>query len=571
MRTFVEQQKKSQRTDTANSIRYRTAFSLGRAAQLIPSTPRTLDNPPGLRMSQSSKQDSATISLPTPVSRLGHDFSRIHVHPPAVGTVQVKFAVNRPGDRYEQEADRVATQVMNMPDFPVEQQHEAQGSVPLQKLIRDTTHTGTLGRGGSPLPDSVRSYFEPRFDHDFSQVRVFTDDKAASVAHAMSARALTVGQNIFFRPNEYQPTNSGGRALLAHELTHIIQQSGGSRTKGRFGVSQVSSPSLVQRRLIATGSHADIDAFMALIGPAIGLELEHDPATNAIRGVASLATPATSPALAATLTHIMDDAVQDAEVHMGRGQAGVAVGAFPAPPDLTGGRVQQIDIDDVLQIEAGARGSGLAKIAHEIQENYHAHSFPVVAGTSRYPPSHREALASESAVAQELVGPGNRVASVTVPIGSNISTRVQDFENYFLVFDLTQVGTDFSVSNARQAPRVNVATYTIDGFVTGSDAVPAAGAATIATVVADLAANPTATVRIEGFTDDVGVPAGNDPLSLRRAENARDDIIMAGATGGPVRFHVVGRGEAAFVAPNNTAANRSLNRRVVIRIDRPGP
>ena len=147
--------------------------------------------------------------------------------------------------------------------------------------------------------------------------------------------------------------------------------------------------------------------------------------------------------------------------------------------------------------------------------------------------------------------------------------RILDFKHYYLVFDVTQTGEDFSVSNARRVGRVNVSSRTIDSFATGFAVVPAGGAATVVQVVADLAANPTATVRIEGFTDDVSIPAVNDPLSRLRAERARNVIIRRGATGGRERFHIVGRGETGFVAPNDTEANRARNRRVVITVERP--
>ena len=82
---------------------------------------------------------------------------------------------------------------------------------------------GQLGRG-LPLDASLRSVFEPRFGYDFSGVRVHTGPAAADAASALGARAFTVGQDVFFGAGEYQPTNHAGRRLIAHELTHTIQQ-----------------------------------------------------------------------------------------------------------------------------------------------------------------------------------------------------------------------------------------------------------------------------------------------------------------------------------------------------------
>lgn len=65
---------------------------------------------------------------------------------------------------------------------------------------------------------------EPRFGHDFSQVRVHTDAKAAESARAVNALAYTIGQDVFFGLGEYMPSEITGQRLLAHELTHVLQQ-----------------------------------------------------------------------------------------------------------------------------------------------------------------------------------------------------------------------------------------------------------------------------------------------------------------------------------------------------------
>ncbi|MBR0565471.1 DUF4157 domain-containing protein [Azoarcus sp. L1K30] len=81
-----------------------------------------------------------------------------------------------------------------------------------------------LHRAGQPLPDAIREDFESRFGHDFSHVRIHTDAQAAQSAAAVSARAYTVGRDIVFNRGEFQPGSHQGRHLLAHELTHVIQQ-----------------------------------------------------------------------------------------------------------------------------------------------------------------------------------------------------------------------------------------------------------------------------------------------------------------------------------------------------------
>ena len=177
------------------------------------------------------------------------------------GTLQAKLKIGQPGDKYEQEADRVADAVMRMPEPGVQRQVEPEEeeekeliqAKPLvnpitpmvqrqvepeeeeiqtkqlpsqtQEIIPDVeTRINSIRGGGQPLPGSARAFFEPRFKHDFSRVRVHTDAKAADTARAVNARAFTVGQDIVYGAGQYAPGTATGRRLLAHELTHVLQQ-----------------------------------------------------------------------------------------------------------------------------------------------------------------------------------------------------------------------------------------------------------------------------------------------------------------------------------------------------------
>jgi hypothetical protein len=79
-------------------------------------------------------------------------------------------------------------------------------------------------QGGAPLPADLRSYFEPRFGHDFSRVRIHDNAAAGAAAQSIHARAFTLGRDIAFAPGEYAPRTMQGRRLLAHELAHVVQQ-----------------------------------------------------------------------------------------------------------------------------------------------------------------------------------------------------------------------------------------------------------------------------------------------------------------------------------------------------------
>lgn len=143
-------------------------------------------------------------------------------------TVQTKLTVNQPGDIYEQEADRVAESVMRMPESAIPT--TATSCVgPTTVNVPPIVHE-VLRSPGQPLDPNTRSYFEPRFGHDFSQVRVHTDRRASESAQAVNARAYTVGHDIVFDAGQYRTLDVEGRQLIAHELTHVAQQARGLPT-----------------------------------------------------------------------------------------------------------------------------------------------------------------------------------------------------------------------------------------------------------------------------------------------------------------------------------------------------
>lgn len=86
------------------------------------------------------------------------------------------------------------------------------------------SYVGSLASSGQALPESSRQFFEPRFGHDFSNVRLHTDAVAAKSAQSINALAYTTGNNIVFNSGQYSPDSDSGKKLMAHELTHVIQQ-----------------------------------------------------------------------------------------------------------------------------------------------------------------------------------------------------------------------------------------------------------------------------------------------------------------------------------------------------------
>ncbi|NEP49071.1 MAG: DUF4157 domain-containing protein, partial [Moorea sp. SIO3C2] len=177
--------------------------------------------------------------------------------------IQTKMQVGEPDDVYEKEADTVAAQVMRMSAPPVQNSMEDEeiqtkpiglqlqsdeeeiqtkpialqlqseeeeiqtkanpGQTPQVSPNLETKIQSRRGTG-QPLPENTRAFMASRFGNDFSGVKVHTDSIAASAAQELNAQAFTTGQDIFFGSGYYEPHTTKGKTLLAHELTHTIQQ-----------------------------------------------------------------------------------------------------------------------------------------------------------------------------------------------------------------------------------------------------------------------------------------------------------------------------------------------------------
>jgi Domain of unknown function (DUF4157) len=107
-------------------------------------------------------------------------------------------------------------------------------------LVKDVVNSG----GGSPLAGDTREFMESRLGADFSDVRVHTDSKASESARSVQAHAYTVGNDVVFQSGKYEPESDSGKRMLAHELTHVVQQRSGpvAGTPAPGGI-KVSHPS----------------------------------------------------------------------------------------------------------------------------------------------------------------------------------------------------------------------------------------------------------------------------------------------------------------------------------------
>ena len=213
--------------------------------------------------------------------------SSMTIEPPrnsSAERIQTKLAVNEPGDKYEEEADQMADRVVRMSEARAASGIAVSSAVPgvqrkcscgggcdkcqtnhgderederqhLQMKrgesggFRQTTAPPivheALRSPGRPLDPATRAFMEPRFRHDFSSVRVHTGMPAERSAQTMGAAAYTVGNDIVFASGRLVPESQEGRRLIAHELTHVVQQSRGmvatlQRQPDRY---QMSDPS----------------------------------------------------------------------------------------------------------------------------------------------------------------------------------------------------------------------------------------------------------------------------------------------------------------------------------------
>jgi hypothetical protein len=126
-------------------------------------------------------------------------------------------------DRHERRADGVAEQITRGDRaLSAGLDHAQPGGDPAELRLADRATRG----GGHQLPGPARARFDRWFGRDFSSVRVHTSDAAAGIAESLQARAFTAGRDIVFGPREYAPSTAEGQRLLAHELAHVVQQSG---------------------------------------------------------------------------------------------------------------------------------------------------------------------------------------------------------------------------------------------------------------------------------------------------------------------------------------------------------
>lgn len=206
---------------------------------------RLLKSPSSLQSKYRGNAGSASAHL--------HRYVDSAIYAAAPISVQPKLEINKPGDAYEQEADRVANEVMGTSQPELQRSCDCAGECsecqrkPAATALQMKRNTPGQADGVAPpivhdvvqssgqaLDANTRNFMEPRFGYDFSGVRIHSDARAAESAHAVGAKAYTVGKHIALGENQYAPQTNEGRKLLAHELAHVVHQTGGSEGVSRL-------------------------------------------------------------------------------------------------------------------------------------------------------------------------------------------------------------------------------------------------------------------------------------------------------------------------------------------------
>lgn len=236
MRTFAQNQGQPQPSTSVNIGWPATArFEANHQSFASQRVPVGIDDPGRLGLTRNGARDFSHDAANPGSTSLAHDFSRI--------PLQAKLVVSNSADPFEQEADWFAARVLDMTPQPTSEIHaaedykgtayqpaehrfsatqdqsDANGKAEAPTLVREV-----LNLPGEPLEPTTRAFMEPRFGFDFGKVRIHRHANAAASARAINARAYTVGQDIVLASGQYAPGSKAYQSLLAHELTHVVQQ-----------------------------------------------------------------------------------------------------------------------------------------------------------------------------------------------------------------------------------------------------------------------------------------------------------------------------------------------------------
>jgi hypothetical protein len=176
--------------------------------------------------------------------------------------IQAKLSIGEPNDKYEQEADATASKVVQQINSPTQDKSvqreamEEEDELQMKTLVQRRENLGG-GEASTDLESSIQSArgsgqsLDPNLQAkmgqamgaDFSGVKVHTDSQSDQLNKSIQAKAFTTGQDVFFRQGAYDPSSRGGQELIAHELTHVVQQNDNHKSKSSPQYTSISSAS----------------------------------------------------------------------------------------------------------------------------------------------------------------------------------------------------------------------------------------------------------------------------------------------------------------------------------------
>ena len=241
-----------------------------------------------------SRLDGEASSLPSP-SRFAHDFSTIPVSRPVSPQTNAGISGHPslpPIHRFSPQPVKVQRQIKKEEEEGTVQTKEAPDHTPTI-TPEQQTYIHSLDTGGDSLPASTRAFMESRFRHDFSHVRVHTGDNADRSVRSVNALAYTVGRNIVFANGQFAPRTPVGTQLLAHELTHVMQQPPSTNFRSVLAVAPHNS-------VAETHARANASAIMSSSPMSAPHQLSPAPTISRATPDEVTSTPTNQPAASGT-------------------------------------------------------------------------------------------------------------------------------------------------------------------------------------------------------------------------------------------------------------------------------
>ena len=487
-----------------------------------------------------------------------------------VAGIQAKLKIGQTGDLYEQEADRVADEVMRMPEPEVqrqvkeeeEEEEELLQAKPISEQITPLVQRQVEGEdeeeilqtkkmesatpevtqnfefriqairgGGHPLAKTERAFFESRFGFNFSQVRIHTDTRAAALARMAKARAFTLGRDVVLGAGQYAPGTVKGKQLLAHELVHVIQQDNtgsnlfNSLSLGAVDTSQErGAKTISQQNLLAPTLPASI---LRPIGTVPTGTIQCESAFR--RGIREFFS---GYRFDLTLIPPLEMPV------VGNPRVGVRRNPDGTWTGIIGNEEHIIGLDEIPDL---LDDLGLG----ESEE-----------GTPSTPGSEIPAPSTDV-----------RESILVCPPGEYFDLVYGSCQPEFPRFQRTM--PEFPTLPGSRIGLGGIDMVTIDHFVLDSHDVPDAAGPMLNRLVDFLNRHPELEVHIAGYTDSSGTVEHNEELSLRRAEAVRAAFEERNVAN-PSRLVVEGYGESELLNPEErTDEERAENRRVEIYFEPP--